>query len=412
MPGTTVCMGFPYPLGPDRLDFAGDMRRLAESIDAKVCGFQTLLDAKVDVVGDTMTGQLRVAYTGDASLVDNTGIIQLGVSGSVNVGIDSNELQARSGGAAQPFTINGEGGLVNIGSGGLNNAGTLTVAGATTINDNATVVGKLTVNSSATTSEVAKFQGTSGGGYIAFYEGATRRGYVGHYPDGSTTLKADTGYLYVQSSATGHLYLDNGSGYTLFRQGTTERARFDGQYFILGKPSPSTDNEPGCTLSGTGWQLNTNDALNTPPLACNKVGAGNANGTDFMHFRRGNTSVGSISSQAAGSTSFNTSSDYRLKNEVGPILTPVDRIGQLRPIRFEWKAEPGLVVEGFLAHEVDAVVPEAVSGEKDAVVTVVEEGSGQAEGDIIPQQLDPSKLVPLIVAAVQELTQRVVALEV
>lgn len=101
-------------------------------------------------------------------------------------------------------------------------------------------------------------------------------------------------------------------------------------------------------------------------------------------------------------TAYNTSSDYRLKENVVPIENAVARIDNLNPVRFNFTADPTKTVDGFLAHEVTPVVPEAITGEKDAV---------DADGNPVYQGIDQAKLVPLLVAAVQELSARVAALE-
>lgn len=119
-------------------------------------------------------------------------------------------------------------------------------------------------------------------------------------------------------------------------------------------------------------------------------------------FRSNGSTVGSITGTTSA-TAFNTSSDYRLKENVEPLTEAIPRLKQLSPIRHNWKAEPaGPKIDGFLAHEVKQVVPNAVYGEKDAV---------DAQGEPMIQQLDHSKLVPLLVASVLELVARVEAVE-
>ena len=102
------------------------------------------------------------------------------------------------------------------------------------------------------------------------------------------------------------------------------------------------------------------------------------------------------------STSYNTSSDYRLKENVVPMSGATERLKQLKPSRFSWVHDPDKTVDGFLAHEVSSIVPEAISGEKDAV---------DDEGNPVYQGIDQSKLVPLLVATIQELEARIAALE-
>lgn len=105
---------------------------------------------------------------------------------------------------------------------------------------------------------------------------------------------------------------------------------------------------------------------------------------------------------SSGGTAYLTSSDYRLKGGVVPLTDAVGRLAALKPSRFHWLEDPGVTVDGFLAHEVAVAVPEAVRGEKDAT---------DFGGNPIYQAIDQSKLVPLLVAAVQELAARVAALE-
>ena len=102
------------------------------------------------------------------------------------------------------------------------------------------------------------------------------------------------------------------------------------------------------------------------------------------------------------STSFNTSSDYRLKENDVKISDGITRVKQLRPIRFNWKSDPSSTEDGFFAHEVSPIVPESVSGEKDATIDEIGEGY---------QKIDHSKLVPLLTAALQEAITKIEKLE-
>jgi hypothetical protein len=103
----------------------------------------------------------------------------------------------------------------------------------------------------------------------------------------------------------------------------------------------------------------------------------------------------------AVATTYNTSSDYRLKESVKPISGGLARVNALKPSIYKWKSN-GSDGEGFLAHELAEVVPFAVSGEKDAV---------NADGTIKSQGIDMSRVIPILVAAIQELTARVQTLE-
>ena len=102
-----------------------------------------------------------------------------------------------------------------------------------------------------------------------------------------------------------------------------------------------------------------------------------------------------------GATTFNTSSDYRLKTDVQPMASATERIKQLNAVNFAWIAS-GTRVDGFLAHEAQSIVPEAVTGTKDEV---------DDDGVAVMQGIDHSMLVPLLVKTIQELEARITALE-
>ena len=132
--------------------------------------------------------------------------------------------------------------------------------------------------------------------------------------------------------------------------------------------------------------------------------------------------LGTISHSSVNSTQYNTSSDYRLKENITYDFDATTRLKQLKPCRFNFIADPNTTIDGFIAHEVTAV-PEAVSGKKDAMFPEVlyvdgdEIPDGKKVGDvktakeINPQGIDQSKLVPLLVKTIQELEARITALE-
>ena len=135
------------------------------------------------------------------------------------------------------------------------------------------------------------------------------------------------------------------------------------------------------------------------------------NGNEFITFRNTGTQIGSITADSASSTSFNTSSDYRLKENVSYTWDATTRLKQLKPARFNWiEDESNTLIDGFIAHEVSSVVPNAVTGNKDATETYTDE-DGDEQTRIKPQQIDHGKLVPLLVKTIQELEARIKTLE-
>jgi hypothetical protein len=120
-------------------------------------------------------------------------------------------------------------------------------------------------------------------------------------------------------------------------------------------------------------------------------------------FYKGDTQAnrGNIVVTTSG-TSYNTISDYRLKENITPLENGLDRVLQLKPSKFNW-IETGNETEGFIAHELQEYFPDAVTGEKDAVYS--------STGNIKLQSVDYGRITPLLVKAIQELEARVKELE-
>jgi hypothetical protein len=170
------------------------------------------------------------------------------------------------------------------------------------------------------------------------------------------------------------------------------------------------------TLSVAGLtRLNSTDTPATSTTsAITRTSAGNNDGNvglecvastsatrHHISFVNPNGIVGSISTNASA-TAYNTSSDYRLKENIVPLTGAIDRLQQIPVHRFNFIADPDTVVDGFIAHEAASVVPECVTGEKDQV---------DENGKPIYQGIDQSKIVPLLTAALQEAIAKIEALE-
>jgi len=125
-----------------------------------------------------------------------------------------------------------------------------------------------------------------------------------------------------------------------------------------------------------------------------------SNGTVAQFRNTANTVVGDIVT-AASTTAYNTSSDYRLKEDVQPMVGAVERVMALKPVNYAWKVD-GSRANGFLAHELQEVIPQAVTGKKDAV---------DENGDPVYQGVDHSKIVPDLASALQEALTKIEALE-
>ena len=155
------------------------------------------------------------------------------------------------------------------------------------------------------------------------------------------------------------------------------------------------------------------------------IGAHQTVATTAIAFSNPNGQVGGVL-VSGSSTSYNTSSDYRLKENVVSMDNASERVKALKPCRFNFIADPDTTVDGFIAHEAQEVVPEAVTGTKDAMRTEEYEVTPAVlddDGNVIEeavmgtrevpdyQGIDQSKLVPLLTKALQEALQRIEALE-
>jgi hypothetical protein len=164
----------------------------------------------------------------------------------------------------------------------------------------------------------------------------------------------------------------------------------------------------GCTQVPDGSHPGT--SINNDANQGQIIVASNSTGSAILlQFRNPNGSVGDIRS-GASATTFNTTSDYRLKENAVSISDGITRLKTLKPYKFNFKSDTSTVVDGFFAHEVTAV-PEAVTGTKDAVASEDNDLLGVKQGEPIYQTIDHSKLVPLLTAALQEAISKIETLE-
>ena len=178
------------------------------------------------------------------------------------------------------------------------------------------------------------------------------------------------------------------SGNLLFGAGTTERMRLQsGGTLLVGKTAANS--------TGAGVEIRTGTL---GQLIIGKTFSGTVNGIYFNH---NSSYVGGLN-YTNTATSLVTSSDYRLKENVVAVPNAITRAKQLNPVQFNFIAEPEETVEGFIAHELGQVVPEACFGEKDAV---------NEDGSVKPQSIAQEKIIPLLTAALQEAISKIETLE-
>tara|TARA_R100000655_G_scaffold41236_2_gene77104 strand:- start:1525 stop:2826 length:1302 start_codon:yes stop_codon:yes gene_type:complete len=251
------------------------------------------------------------------------------------------------------------------------------------------------------------------------------------------------------TDATGNIYFNDSGG---IARGYFEY-NHDGDALSIGT-SGSTQmtiaSTGRVTIGGTSTSGDTLFNLYSVSHAQNAMAHVNSSDTGTIHNLRcinaSGTLVGGITNDGS-STAFNTSSDYRLKENVETDWNATTRLKQLKPSRFNFIADADTTLDGFLAHEVSSIVPEAINGDKDATETktnvvinadghLIDEGiteakwtAGKVEDEegytkyptdstwvaskVIPvyQGIDQSKLVPLMVKTIQELEARIKTLE-
>jgi hypothetical protein len=184
-----------------------------------------------------------------------------------------------------------------------------------------------------------------------------------------------------------------------FRTNNTERMRIDSSGNLL----------VGTTTIG----FTNSRSFNFQGLGDGKVyvnhSTANSSGDGYIGFGYNGGQIGSITQNGTTAVAYNTSSDYRLKENIAPMTGALSTVSQLKPVTYSWKAD-GSDGQGFIAHELQAVVPDCVTGKKDAV---------DAEGNPVHQGIDTSFLVATLTAAIQELKAivdaqavRIAALEV
>jgi len=218
-------------------------------------------------------------------------------------------------------------------------------------------------------------------------------------------LKLDSDYAFTGTvtgaglNADGAVTINESSNSVDFRVESADDTHaifVDGStnYVAIGASNPTRHGQTSKCLI-----LNESGTTSHFALHCGRTGTGTVS---ILCFSNGNGKIGAVQSNGTN-TVYLTTSDYRLKENVSYNFDATSRLKQLKPCRFNFIVDgDDKTQDGFLAHEVESIVPIAVAGEKDAVTE---------DGTVDPQSLDPSKLVPLLVKTIQELEARITALE-
>ena len=222
---------------------------------------------------------------------------------------------------------------------------------------------------------------TSGHTGMTLFSGSSSRGTIA-FGDGRTGNEQYRGaFIYDHSDDSLRFVTADG-----------ERVRIDQNGRLLVGTTTNSIGSSGATVV-TNFAGNADNGIKTRDSASNSS-------ANHMVMISGSTDIGQIVGTTS-SVSYNSLSDYRLKENVVAISDGISRLKTLKPSRFNFIIDPDKTVDGFLAHEVTAV-PEAVSGTKDAV---------DSNGKPIHQSMDSAKLVPLLTAALQEAIAKIETLE-
>lgn len=352
--------------------------------------------------GSTTNGY--IGHGGDSTgnfVIINNGINALTFARSTGAATFSNNVSIQSGnsaifyrpdnaiytalydagsGAANGFILNntnGEGFHFKNGSSTImrmNSSGNVGI-GTTSPGDKLTIVG-----TGSYTGISVDTGSTTGGAYYACKQNGVSSGFFG----GSGAALGDT-------STDLAMYAETGKGIRFYTNGSvSERMRITSNGYLLVN---STDGSVANTSAfmylspGTGTY---NGVLRLTHSSTNVSGSG------FIDFWYNTNNIGSISQNGTTAVAYNTTSDYRLKEDFKEI-NGLEKINLIKVYDFKFKNSNDRM-DGVIAHELQEVLPYAVTGEKDAV---------KEDGTIIPQGVDYSKLVPILVKAIQEQQQQI-----
>ena len=350
-----------------------------------------------------------------AELITNSsGVLNIGsgqiykdASGNVGIGrVPNYKIDAYTSGTGSPAVASSNDNIVTIlqsSGSSQGNIGTITSHPLVLLAANAERVRIDTFGNVGlgTASPGARIAVESSADLIGSFNGTAANGGYMVWRTSGTTI-ADIGTAQNCFGAGGNdTFAINGRGARslLFGTNDQERMRIDSSGNLLVGTTSSVFNESGFRAmpigSGSSMLLNVSNTGGGLALALNTTAD-----TNIAQFYRSGSSVGTIS-VTTSATAYNTSSDYRLKENVAPMTGALQTVAALKPVTYTWKAD-GSDGQGFIAHELQAVVPDCVTGEKDAVD---KDGKPQYQG------VDTSFLVATLVSAIQELTARLEVLE-
>jgi len=371
----------------------------------------------ITTTGDTNTGIFfpaadTIAFTeggAEAMRIDSSGNVGIGTSSpsnakldiaSGNINLSDTYILAWGGSSGRP-NIEGSkaSSYLKFSTGGGNTHMMIDSSGNVGIGTSSPS-GKLHVAGTLSATGIASFTDSSDSGQINFVPATATKGAFARFSNtgGNAYVGLDNS---TGSNFSGGNYALNVFSPTAinFTAGSTNKMLLDASGNLLVG-----------TTTATGSGKTVINASSTNPALSLRTPASSGTVAVQIFFDGDDTDCGSIDvNTTANTTAYTTSSDYRLKENVAQMTGALETIGQLNPVTWNWKNAPEIAGQGFIAHELQAVVSDCVTGEKDAV---------DIDGKPVYQGIDTSFLVATLTAAIQEqqalittLTARITALE-
>ena len=206
--------------------------------------------------------------------------------------------------------------------------------------------------------------------------------------------------LYDRGTSLNKFIIDsNGHSLIAGQQGTTALGNNYAENNANSLASMQWKNNYGEGNASGGSLVLANNSTAWSAMYINKFNWTSSKDNRLIQFLINGGSVGGGTITTNGtSISYNTTSDYRLKKNIQSIQNATNKVNLLKPITHEWNSDlTDGIFHGFLAHELQEVYPEAVTGEKDEL---------NESNEIKPQMVDQAKLIPLLTKAIQELRKK------
>ena len=294
---------------------------------------------------------------------------------------NSGSLQLQTNGTTTAVTIDTS---QRVGIGTASPTGKLQVSGAGGVSGSTNLV---YVDVTSSFGGISLNSTTNNNTFVELLEAGTKvGGFNADTTNNVTSIQSAGGHAlgFNYNNTTEAMRIDS-SGNVLINSTSAVRARI-GQMQIKAVSTQEALTTSSNDLSYAHWAARSADA-----------GAG----THYLGYfeNSSGTNVGAITHNNTN-TSYTTSSDYRLKENIVPMTGALAIVQALKPVTYKWKQD-GSDGQGFIAHELAEIVPDAVTGEKDAVETYTDE-EGNEQTRIKPQGIDTSFLVATLTAAIQE----------